>query len=122
MSLWTDEQWKKYGENLTKSNKGKKRSEEIKQKISKGKMGNKSNLYKIRISKDNKNKFIDKSLLNNYLSDGWVLGFSKNADGPIKNKKAMNNGIINKYVKIDEIEFYINEGWVFGFKKGAIIN
>ena len=33
-----------------------------------------------------------------------------------KGKKAINNGVINKFVDKDILKIYLNQGWVLGLK------
>lgn len=104
--------------------------------------GNKNGRYGIKMkymNKDGKNKMVPLNEINKYLESGWVLGiilseetrknrskklyeFNKAHGGckgernPAYGKKLMNNGIINKRIKIEEVNNYLNNGWVLGDK------
>lgn len=53
------------------------------------------------------------------LSDEHKRNISKSSFGKpptIKGRKAINNGIINKYVPVNELDLYLNQGWTLGLK------
>ena len=52
-------------------------TEETRKKLSLSKLGNKATFGKIVINKNNKNKFIPRSELEEYLKNGWLLGGKK---------------------------------------------
>lgn len=102
----------------------------------------KAKLGKIHVHKDNKDKLIDKNLIDDYLSNGWSLGrcqstktaISKGSLGKIsafKGKhhteanriaigkansggKYINKDGIVKHINIEELDDYIAAGWVIG--------
>lgn len=104
--------------------KGKKLSEEQKEKIKK------SFREKMFVNKDGEEKFIEKELLNKYLNDGWKKGriyrpMSEQSLQKMKEKISKENKgriYINKdgkekIVKKEEIDNYLLNGW----KKGQCI-
>lgn len=121
---------------MTAWNKGAKTKEETRLLQSKAKLG------KVHIYKDNNDKLVDESLLDNYLSNGWELGRCQStADaiskgslgkaGTFKDKhhtadakeaigKANSGGkYINKngevkHVKLEDLDAYLNDGWKIG--------
>lgn len=72
-----------------------------------------------------KNKMVRYNEVDNYLNNGWKLGMLKKKSNnmtrnnkgnrnPAYGTKLMNNGLINKRIKIDEVESYCNIGWKLG--------
>jgi group I intron endonuclease len=69
------------------------------------------------------NKFVNQNELDNYISNGWIIG---KIDFGRKNKIVVNNGKMQKWINEDELDSYINRGWIQGGlklkKKYAWIN
>lgn len=91
---------------------------------------------KVYINKNNKNKMIDKSLLDDYLKDGWQLGeimdktyfksqeFKKKMSevtsgdkNPCYGKICVTNKIENKFINTEELDIYLNKGYVKGLTR-----
>lgn len=91
--------------------KGKKLSDETKEKLRQQKLGKSSGL--VWVHKDADNQFIKKELLDEYIQNSYVKGRYK-----AKNKAMYNDDLKQmKFVKIDEIENYLKDGWKIGQKK-----
>lgn len=83
-----------------------------------------STLNTIGINKDGVNKYVQKDLVDNYLSSGWALGIikkpyilkhSEQAREKIslgqKNRVWVNNGYENKKIKADNLDEYLQLGY-----------
>ena len=64
--------------------------------------GNTLGKGRVHINKDGVNKNVKQNDLTKYLNSGWVLGWKINTH----DRKWMNNGAQNKYVKPEEIQEY----------------
>ena len=98
-----------------KMNTMKNASKETLDKLSKA--TSKRNLGRVWIYKDDITKFVDKSELNHYFSEGFRLGRGKSAIYSQINgcgRHWINNGECNKFVKDDEIDYYLSNGFVKG--------
>ena len=102
--------------------KGKKRSDEFRQLISQyasERKGEKSSCYgKVWIHKMIDRKVINKKVYPNdveqFLSDGWILGGKRKE----QNETVwINKDCVNKIVNSNEIESYIRNGWQKGMKR-----
>lgn len=66
-------------------------------------------------------KLVLKSEISKYILEGWILGNPHSACKGEKNgawnKICINNGIINKRVKLEDLEKYLNTGWIKGWMK-----
>lgn len=66
---------------------------------------------------------VDVSEINEYLSNGWVLGNPKIAENNrnrkvnLKGKIYINNGIKNLLISKEELDDYLSKGWLRGKKK-----
>lgn len=114
---------KEWNEAISKGSKGKKLSEECKQKISKALKGNTEKCGRIRgkiaINNGTVYKYVfEQDFINTYQFQGWVRGvgnLQKNACRN-KNKIRINNESGAKYVTLEEWETkYSKEGWHRGY-------
>lgn len=126
------EKWQYLQEDLykerSKKYKGRKHSpnSEIQKKQISAK--NKGNMY---VKKLINNRWIakrvkDEEELNQYLSDGWLLGnltrkenpnVGKNVSEAKKGKICITNNIVNKYIDKTELDSYLEKGWIRGVHK-----
>ena len=76
----------------------------------------KSNKNRIRIYKNNTQKYILINQLDFHIKIGWKLGNIIPAAYTKTTRKAMYNTITNesKFIKNAEVEQYLNAGWIFG--------
>lgn len=59
-------------------------------------------------------KYVYKSDLASYLSNGWVLGNIKSDNFNTSNRRWVNNGEKMLYVMVEDLYNYLNNGWVLG--------
>jgi len=121
---------KKKAKKISKANKGKKRSEEIKKKMQILQTGKKNSAYGkcyIHNPKTQQNKRIKPEELQFYLSNGWVKGISEETK---KKRKKSQKDLLKgrcwihnpktqqtKFIKPTELQFYLSNGWVKGTSK-----
>lgn len=118
-------------------------SEELKQQISNTLKERNKQHPRVRITKDGKEKAIERVELQKYLDMGWVLGRKPILDtsnmgkhmlgthhseetkakmraarlgkqGAIRGKTPVNNGTISKYIYPEELQLHLDKGWVRG--------
>lgn len=114
----------KWNKAISKGSKGKKLSEECKQKISDTLKGNTEKCGHIRgkiaINNGKIYKYVfEQDFIDNYQNDGWVKGIGIINGNTCQNKGKIriNNEYGAKYVTIDEWENkYSKEGWHRGYK------
>lgn len=58
---------------------------------------------------------VHKEMLNNYLADGWVIGWTTKGPG-IAISRIENGIIVKKRAKADELDSYLRNGWKKGWK------
>jgi len=63
---------------------------------------------KIWIYKDDRRLCINKSLIDSYVNDGWMVGRNVH---PIKNFIGICKNGINKYIDPSELDEYLDDGW-----------
>lgn len=107
--LWQNDEYKKHMQEI---HSGKKQTQEtINKRIAKTKGKKRTNEFKQKISQL---KTGNKNCLGKHHTDNTKQILSKNMLG----RKLMNNGIEMKYIKPDEIEIYENAGWKRGKLNG----
>lgn len=110
-------------------------SEEVRKKQSEG---TKNTCW---VHKENENKRIRLEDKEKHLSEGWILGMTnefksklpiskkghkqtkeqvENRRIALKDRKCVNNGIINKYIIPEQVESYLSSGYVLGKIKKAV--
>jgi hypothetical protein len=103
-------------EKMSNSNTGKQLSQDTKDKIS---VKSKNNIW---INNGSCSKFIDKNILDSFISDGWVEGriikgklkSSPKVIKQIKGTTWVYKDTINDRIPLEKLEEYLNDGWFKG--------
>lgn len=70
------------------------------------------------ITKNDENKFIDITLIDQYLNNGWIKGrhykTTENINNANRNRCWVYKNGISKHIQKDELDSYINNGWING--------
>jgi hypothetical protein len=85
-----------------------------------------------------KSKMLKPCEFQEYINNGWIKGRTKFSNSfmekmkiinstynGMQNKRYINNGVINKIIKLDELDKYLNDDcWILGKikKKGDVVN